>query len=182
MKRSRSIQLALMGSMPLLVAGCGQAHHDTALLYEDLQQCLTDGQVPPVTCEEGYERALVAEDNAPRYGSLADCEAEYGVSACRPAHEGGWFIPMAAGFMIARALDHQGYYYSYSGGWSGPAGWAVQPVYRVRGDRSVWRTASGQQFSWGPRGPGAHTVAETLSRGGFGRTAAARGSWGGWGG
>jgi uncharacterized protein YgiB involved in biofilm formation len=179
MKRSRSIELALMGGVPLLLAGCDHGHHDTALLYEDLQQCISDGQVPAVTCEEGYERALVAEERAPRYNSLAACEDEYGVSACRPAHEGSWFIPMAAGFMIARALDHQGAYYGYSGGWSGAASWYAQPVYHVRGDRSAWRTMSGERFTWGSRGPGAHTVSETLSRGGFGRAATARFSWGG---
>jgi uncharacterized protein YgiB involved in biofilm formation len=180
-KRSRSIELALMGSMPLLLAGCGHTHQDPALLYEDVQQCISDGQVPPVTCEEGYERALLAEQDAPRYGTLAACEAEYGDSACRPAQAGGgWFVPMAAGFLIARALDHQGYYYSYGPGWSAyQGGWYGQPVYRVRGGRGEWRTLSGARFGSGARGPSAYTVAETISRGGFGRTAAARGSWGG---
>jgi uncharacterized protein YgiB involved in biofilm formation len=67
---------ALKGAAHL--AGCGHTQQDTALLYEDLQQCIADGKVAPVTCEEGYERALLAEKNAPRYGTLAACEAEYG--------------------------------------------------------------------------------------------------------
>jgi uncharacterized protein YgiB involved in biofilm formation len=186
MKRSRSIELALMGSVPLLLAGCGHAQNHNALMYENLQQCIADGQVPAVTCEEGYERSLLAEDQAPHYGTLASCEAEYGDGQCRVhAGGGGWFVPMAAGFLIARALDHDHYYAygsgwsAYSGGWSGHAGWVGQPVYRVRGDRGEWRTLSGERFGWGARGPGAHTVTETLSRGGFGRAAAARGSWGG---
>lgn len=192
MKRSRSIELVLMGGVPLLLAGCHHEHAgaDTPLMYEDVPQCIAAGEVPPETCEENYERSLLAQQNAPRYTTLAECEAEYGDSRCRsvePSHPGehGWFVPMAAGFLIARALDH-GHYYGYGsgwaayrGGWAGAAGWSGQPVYRMRGDRGEWRTLSGQHFSWGERGPAAHTVAETISRGGFGRTSAARGSWGG---
>lgn len=181
MKRSRSIELALMGGVPLLLAGCGgaQAPGQTALMYEDVQQCISDGQVPPVNCEESYERSLLAEQNAPRYSTLTECEAEYGESQCRPAQGGGsWFVPMAAGFLIARALDDHGHYYDYSGGWYGAAGWYSQPIYRLRGESGAWRTLSGQRFGAGA-GAGPHTVAETLSRGGFGRTSAARFSWGG---
>lgn len=188
MKRSRSIELALMGGVPLLLAGCSHAHHDTPLLYQDLQQCIADGKVPAVTCEEGYEQALLAQERAPRYGTQSACEATYGDSQCRVVHEGSssWFVPAAAGFLIGRALSHHDPYYGYgsgwsgySGGWSGAAGYSGQPVYRVRGDRGEWRTLDGQRFGPGARGPGAHTVSETLSRGGYGRTAAARASWGG---
>lgn len=191
MKRSRSIELALMGGVPLLLAGCGHPHHQEApLLYEDVQQCITDGQVPPVKCEESYERSLLAQENAPRYSTLAECEAEYGDQQCRvaqarPSEEHSRFVPMAAGFMIARALDHPCGYYGYgpcpgySGGWVGVAGWYSQPVYRARGGRGEWRTLSGQRFGTSARGPAAYTVGETISRGGFGSTSAARFSWGG---
>ena len=61
-----------------------------------------------------------------------------------------------------------------------PQGKTAQPLYQARGDRGQWRTLSGQTYGWGARGPAAdNSVAETLSRGGFGRTSAARVSWGG---
>jgi uncharacterized protein YgiB involved in biofilm formation len=91
---------------------------------------------------------------------------------------------MVARFLFAQALDHQGYYYGYGfgwsadhGGWSGPESWTSQPVYRVRGDRGQWRILSGERLGAGAHGPAVHTVSETISRGGFGRTAAAHGSW-----
>lgn len=170
-----------MGGVPLLLAGCAPPQQEPALLYEDAQQCIADGQVPTADCEEGYQRSLAAQEDAPRYNSLEECEAEYGEQHCRPA-QGSWFVPMATGFLIARALDHPGYGYTsgpYTGGWAGAASWYSEPVYRVRGGRDEWRTLSGERFGASARGPGAYTVAETLSRGGFGRASAARFSWGG---
>jgi uncharacterized protein YgiB involved in biofilm formation len=180
-KRSRSIELALMGTVPLIfAAGCDHASGQTALLYQDMQQCIQDGKVSADVCQKGYEQALAAERDAPRYGTLADCEAEYGWGRCHaPSGGGNWFVPAAAGFLIARALDAHRYDQPYYGGaWGG--GWMAQPLYQTRGDRGQWRTLSGQSFGWGARGPAAGaSVAETLSRGGFGRTSAARISWGG---
>lgn len=187
MKRSRSIELALMGGVPLLLAGCGSPHHEQTLLYDDVQQCIADGQVPAVNCEEGYERSLAAQENAPHFDTMAQCEAEYGEQQCRPvqaspeeqARQGTWFVPLASGFLIARAIDHPGYYDGYDGSWWGAGSWYVQPVYRVRGGGNAWQTASGQRFNAANRGPGAYSVSETISRGGFGRSGTARFGWGG---
>ena len=184
MKRSRSIELALMGTVPLLLSGCDQLpepEQQSALLYQDLQQCIADGKVTADVCQKGYEQALQARSAAPHYGSLAECEAEFGYAQCRPASSGSgnWFIPAAAGFLIARALDssHDDSRLDY--GWSGYGGWSGQPIYRSRGDRAEWRTGSGERFGSGARGPRGSSVAETLSRGGFGYSSAARVSWGG---
>jgi uncharacterized protein YgiB involved in biofilm formation len=56
-----------------------------------------------------------------------------------------------------------------------------QPIYRDRGYRASWSTRGGERFgtSDAARGPAAMSTAETLSRGGFGRSSAARGGWGG---
>jgi len=187
MIRSRSIELALMGSMPLLLAACDQVpqrQQETALLYEDLQQCIADGKVSEDDCRKGYQQALDAERDAPHYDSLWACEAQFGYNHCHQASGGSWFIPAVAGFLIARSLDHgygqPGYGWSYGGGgaaWHGA--WVGQPLYQTGAGRGEWRTLSGERFTAGARGPGAGSVAETLSRGGFGRTAAARASWGG---
>lgn len=189
MKRSRAIELTLMGTVPLLVAGCGGPPPQSALLYQNLQQCVRAGQVSPEVCAQAYADALEAQyRSAPRFDSLADCEAQFGYDQCHPiaTSSGHWFMPALAGFLVGRALSPHSQYYGWGGydwrGYAAPGGfggWAGQPIYRARGDRGEWRTAQGERFGWGVRGPGAPSVAETLSRGGFGRSGAARFSWGG---
>lgn len=191
MKRSRTIELALMGGVPLLIAGCNApSAQQSALLYQNLQQCVRDGKVSPDVCAQAYADAVQAQyRSAPRFGSLADCEAQFGYDQCHPvatASGDHWFMPALAGFLVGRALaPHQTYYgwggydwhaYARPGGWGGFSG---EPIYRARGDRGEWQTAQGERFGWGARGPAAPSVAETLSRGGFGRSGAARFGWGG---
>ncbi len=194
MKRSRSIELALMGTVPLLLAACDQpsaAQQQSALLYQSLQQCISAGQVSVDICEKAYADAVQAQyRNAPRFASLADCEAQYGYDQCHPVAraDGHWFMPALAGFLVGRALSTPHYAHPYGCAWGGCGygaspggfgGWG-QPVYRARGDRGAWQTAEGTRFGWGGRGPAASSsVAETLSRGGFGLASAARASWGG---
>jgi len=186
MKRSRSIQLLLMGTAPLLLSACDnpsppQPQPQTALAYQGLTQCISDGKVGADICEKAYADAIQAQyRDAPLFDSLTDCQAQYGYDQCHHVEtsSGGWFMPALAGFMVGRALSHHdGYNYGY--GYGGGYG---QPLYRARGDRAEWRTASGERFGGAARGPYSPTVAETLSRGGFGMSSAARGSWGGWGG
>ncbi|HTV80830.1 MAG TPA: DUF1190 domain-containing protein [Steroidobacteraceae bacterium] len=181
MKRSRSIQLVLMGTAPLLLSACDppppQAPAQTSLAYQGLAQCISDGKVSADICEKAYADAVQAQyQQAPRFDSLGACEAQYGYDQCHHVQtaSGGWFMPALAGFMIGRALGHHDhYYYGYGGGYGGGFG---APLYRMRGDRAQWVTASGERFGGMARGP---SVGETLSRGGFGMTSAARASWGG---
>jgi uncharacterized protein YgiB involved in biofilm formation len=189
MKRSRSIELALMGTVPLLLSACDApappvpaAEHPLA--YQDLQQCVSAGRVSPEDCARAYADALEAQmRSAPRFDSLAECEARFGYDQCRaaPGGSGHWFMPALAGFMIGQALAHHdarpGYWGPYAG--YGYGGYGGQPIYRAPGDRATWQTADGARFGAGARGPAAPSVAATLSRGGFGMTSAARGSWGG---
>lgn len=169
MKRSRSIELALMGTVPLLLAACDQprAPHETALLYQSLQQCISEGKVTPEVCRSAYDEALQAQARmAPRYRTLDECAAQFGYDQCQVSGQNSgdhWFMPALTGFLIGRALDaHRGPGYAY--------GWNGRPIYRDRGDRGPWG---------GMRGPAGDSVAETLSRGGFGYSSAARASWGG---
>jgi uncharacterized protein YgiB involved in biofilm formation len=178
MKRSRSIQLVLMGTVPLLLAACDDPSPpppQTALAYQGLTQCISDAKVSADICEKAYADAVQAQyQGGPRFDSLPECQAQYGDDQCHhiQTSSGGWFMPALAGFMIGRALSHHdGHNYGY--GYGGGIG---QPLYRTRGDRAEWRTASGERFGGSARGP---SVAETLSRGGFGMSSAARVSWGG---
>ena len=179
MKRSRSIELVLMGTVPLLLSACNGSGQQpqNAMAYRDLQQCVSDGKVSADVCEKAYADAVQAQyREGPRFNSLNECQAQYGYDQCRSVNSssGSWFMPALAGFMIGRAFGSNHYYYQ-----PGFAGGIGQPLYRSRGDRAEWRTASGDRFGVGARGPSAPSVAETLSRGGFGQSSAARASWGG---
>ncbi len=186
MKRSRSIELVLMGTVPLLLSACddGSSQQTTGTLaYRDLQQCVSEGKVSAEVCEKAYADAIEAQyREGPRYSTLAECQAQFGWDQCHSVQtsSGSWFMPALAGFMIGRALNGgygSSYHYHY---WPGYGSGYSEPLYRSRGDRAEWRTASGERFGAGARGPSSSpTVAETLSRGGFGRSSVARGSWGG---
>jgi uncharacterized protein YgiB involved in biofilm formation len=179
MKRSRSVQLALMGAVPLLVTACGEqdANSNERLLYRDVQQCIAEGRVSAEVCDQEYQRALQARaQQAPHFTNMNDCAAQYG-DQCRPyvtSSGDHWFMPALTGFMIGQMLGHRRY--DYYGAPSGGGTWGGgRPVYNDRADRSTWNG----QPDW--RNPGMHTptTAETLSRGGFGSSGAARSSWGG---
>ncbi len=176
MKRSRTVQLVFMSSVPLLVTACGGPRSDERLAYEDVQQCIQDGRVSKDVCEQEYQSALQARAQQSHFSNLNDCSAQYG-DQCRPYVTSGgdhWFVPALTGFMIGRMLGHRNDGY-YGGGYWGH-GWNG-PVYRDRPDRDRWggyayRPGSGDSIH-------APTTAETLSRGGFGSSGAARSSWGG---
>lgn len=190
MKRSRTIELALMGTVPFLAAGCAQPPPpQSALLYQNLQQCVREGKISPEVCAQAYADAIQNQyREAPHFDSLAQCEAQFGYEQCHPvttASGDHWFMPALAGFLVGRALSPHYHYYGWGGyDWHGYArpggygGFSGQPIYGARGDRGEWQTAQGERFGAGTRGPGA-SVGETLSRGGFGRSGAARFSWGG---
>ncbi len=131
-------------------------------------------------CEKAYADAVQSQyRDGPRFNSLSDCQTQYSYDQCHYVQtpSGGWFMPALAGFMIGRALsDHHGF---YNYGYTGYGGGYGVPLYRSRADRGMWRSPGGDSFSPEARGPARVNVAETLSRGGFGMSSAARSSWGG---
>lgn len=178
MKRSRAVQLALMSSVPLLVTACDGS--DERVAYQDVQQCIQDGRVSKDICEQEYQAALEARGRQAHFYSMDDC-AQYGYRCTPYVTSSGdhWFVPALTGFMIGSLMGHRdrdydydygSYYHGGGGGWSGS-------VYSPRPGRHSWQ-------GWGSR-PGmgspsyAPTTAQTLSRGGFGFSGAARSSWGG---
>ena len=108
------------------------------MAYQGLTQCISDGKVSADICEKAYADAVQAQyRDGPRFDSLADCQAQYGYDQCHHVQtsSGGWFMPALAGFMIGRALSHNGYNYGYGYGYGGGFG---QPLYRYsRGPRRV---------------------------------------------
>lgn len=123
MKRSKQIAtLLLAGVAVATLAACGdeeEIKQGEAKVFVGLEQCLKE--LPSETCLEALTVAKANhEASAPKYHSLADCEAVHGAAACRPpstppstpgaaseaAPGGDWFMPALMGFMVGRTVDN----------------------------------------------------------------------------
>ncbi len=177
MKRSKTMSLALMGMCPFVITACGEQKQE-ALIYPSVQVCIEDGKLDAAQCQAEFENAAKEhERTAPRYASENDCNNEYGASQCYRPSGSNYFLPLLAGYMIARATSPSNYY----GGSMGRA----HPVYRSRYEPSTWRTPDGYRIGSGqgkvmvPESATRPKVsASSMFRGGFGSQASARSSWG----
>ncbi|WKE66290.1 DUF1190 domain-containing protein [Gallaecimonas kandeliae] len=179
MKRSSKVALTLMAPVSVLfVAGCSEPPVDAAV-FKSVDQCA--GYYDRSNCEQQFKQAeKVSEQTAPRYTSLAACEADFGAGHCatpdqqqqQQYHSGGSFMPMMMGFMAGQMLG-------------GSRNVQTQPLYRSKDDPNTYRTAQNVPVSRGEGlvkvRPSAVKVAPvgTVRRGGFGAAAARRSSWGG---
>lgn len=78
MKRSRHLRLVLLGSAPLLLAGCSHDDSSREGVYTSVDSC-TAATHDASTCRQAYADARnQARTEAPRFDSLADCELDYG--------------------------------------------------------------------------------------------------------
>jgi len=97
MKRSQSIQLVLMGTVPLLLSACdgratAQTPQQSTLAYQDLKQCVSDGKVSTDICEKAYADAVQAQyRDGPRYSTLGDLQNFIKLAYMTPElhHSGG---------------------------------------------------------------------------------------------
>jgi uncharacterized protein YgiB involved in biofilm formation len=188
----KPLALAITGAM---LSGCGSPLEE-ANAFTSVLDC--EARLPEQAdlCQYSYQEALrEAERTAPKYATRADCEFEFGAEQCveqpapvgqaRPEGQGGegpqaaggsWFMPAMAGFLMGRMM-----------GAAGQQRQPVAPLYSSQNPRSPahnrWVTADGQTVGnraqsrvgvnrdvFQPK----PTVNRTISRGGFGATAAAR--------
>lgn len=194
MKRSKQINLARMRKIPslrlaplslavagtLFTTGCSDSR-EAANIYRSVDDCILDNPGIEEECRSAYREAVrEAAKTAPKYRSLSDCEAEFGINMCQTVPGSNWIMPAMAGFLFARMMDNnRGYYYGHT-----PLFYSsrhTSPMY----DR--WTTADGRMYgssskrsvrvsrdAFKPK----PAVTRTISRGGFGSTAAARSGWG----
>jgi len=174
MKRSKSLKIALMGVSVLAMTACDQPN-EVAAIFEDVDQCAQHEGMDRDQCRADFQ---VAEEEhirtAPKYTSIADCQADFGAEQCQQApmqtsSGGSVFMPLMMGYMMGSMM---------SGG--GRSNVATQPLYRSKDDPKSFRTADNQKVS---SKTGVQTVAKnvtqrpstktsTVRRGGFGTTAA----------
>lgn len=172
MKRSKKLRLALMGSVPLALSGCGGSQD--ALVYKDAASCAKGGRVSAETCTLEYNKAWQTHlMTAPKYQYSQDCKKDF-ASACQQLASGK-YIPTMEGFMLSTAQS------------SGRNSFMVIPLYLGGGGN--YRTGNYDRIGSGYK-QGQVTVSRdkmvkptlkstTMKRGGFGSRSAARGSWGG---
>jgi uncharacterized protein YgiB involved in biofilm formation len=151
MKRSAQLSLVLMSASALTLSACDTQKDEDVALFRNANDCIAAG-LSQEACTWNSETAKrVHEADAPRFQSKEDCEKEFGAGKCevgrppagvQPATMSGgastFWIPAAAGFMVARALADR------------PAS-PAQPVYncppeRQRADGTCYTTSRGTHF------------------------------------
>jgi uncharacterized protein YgiB involved in biofilm formation len=166
MKKSKVVRLLLLGSAGVGLTACDQGPPPDAQFVTGPADCAFVQDVS--ACREAIaqsEKKFEAE--APRFAGKEACETEFGADNCEPrqvSDGGSFFMPMLMGYMLGRGFQ--------------------QPVYRGPNNSALLRSGGGMytvgRFASAGRAATFQPSRITPTpRGGFGRTAAFRGSPGG---
>jgi len=189
LKRSRVLHVSsLMATASFSLAACSQPApspssssagqdgqwEETTKSFETVEACVASGE-PAADCEAANKAAKEeAMATAPRFGSQAECETEFGAEQCQEQKSssggGSFFMPMLAGFMMARMMN---------GGMGGGNQMAARPFFKdcrnPRPDgscntRTAGGSAAGRAFagSGAARATSPDSRSSQVSRGGFG--------------
>ncbi|HYM02722.1 MAG TPA: DUF1190 domain-containing protein [Stellaceae bacterium] len=198
-KRSAAVALSLIGAYIGVNYYLGHYQRDDTVpadLFTSTQQCASSGRYDRPQCDNAYAQAAqVQQQTAPRYASIADCEADFSRGACdrvppvsavtvataSPAQ----FAPVRAGVVIGGAAaafatpaaqpvyrscaaspDRNDCGSGYGGGSGGGGRYFTGAGYRVSA------AGSGSSVSISRSAFSASAPSATLSRGGFGARAA----------
>jgi len=178
MKRSTTATLLLMSAAPLCLTACDQSPPPNQIhsqSFPTVAACTQAGN-PQADCQRAFDQAQASTAaDAPHFKTREDCIREFGPDMCQErsdAHEGSFWGPLMAGFMISRMLNN-----------NTPSYYGSQPLYRQRDGQYVPSSGSGDSYGRTASTPSgsadAGSRAVTASRGGFGSASAARGGWGG---
>lgn len=107
MKRSKSISLALVSTIPFALTACSDSSEEVRTVsssktFENIQQCV-DIKVPVDVCSNSYMMALNEHKKiAPTYASQDDCEGDFVKDYCVVNDAGKW-MPKLGGFQITES-------------------------------------------------------------------------------
>lgn len=183
-KRSRNLKLVLMAvAVPAALVGCDD--DPSGKILTSREECTVQTEISREDCEKAYGQALVEHEKlAPRFQSEQECNQQFG--ACQPLAGQSVgaqpsYIPPMTGFLIGYALSQamnsgpRGYY--HVGG--------VSPLYRdyrsggyLKPDGRQISNYSGTVYGKKAGDTALPARAVTVSRAGFGSSAAARGGFG----
>lgn len=187
-KRSSHVALAILGAAAFALSACREQEVD-AQAFPDLESCQkaanAGGVFSSLDCTTAFAEAETLHvETAPRYDSLATCEAQHGAGACGSEQQvqaggsGSIFMPLMMGYLMGSLLSGQ----------RGLA--AAQPLYKTPDGRftnaagtSVYSSNSGAgklsatQFARPAStiGKPPMTQSTAISRGGFGGVTASSG-------
>ena len=111
MKRSTQIALSATGLLLLASTASLMRSDEEKVVYEDTGACLAGGELTKAQCEQRFEEARSAQiQDARKFGSTTECEAEYGQGRCEVRTWNGTdvVVPALAGFVLARSLMRGG--------------------------------------------------------------------------
>lgn len=190
MKRSSSLRLTLMGAAAATtLAGCGDSQPPAPSAFTTVADCVAGG-FPETDCRNAYEQAFRAHlEKAPRFRTRDECEVNVDVDHCieTPVRQpdgtmSNVFVPLMAGYLLARATQPQP---SGGSGYGGGGGgrYYGDPIYRSRdypdsfrdgGNLQTSKSSGGAVSSAPSRPPNINTT--TVSRSGFGSSGSSFGS------
>lgn len=184
-KRSRNLKLVLMAvAVPAVLTACDD--DPSGKILTSREECAVQTDVAREECDKAYYQALVEHEKiAPRFESEQQCNEQFG--ACQPVpaqYANGSqhsFMPPMTGFLIgyavSQAMNSGGGYYRVGG---------VSPLYRdyrsggyLRPNGDQISRSSGTVYGRSAGDTALPARAMTVSRAGFGSSAAARGGFGG---
>ncbi|NIG97954.1 MAG: DUF1190 family protein [Serratia symbiotica] len=176
--------LALAISAVFMLTGCEKSD-ETVAMYQNTDDCSRSNPSMREQCTTTYHKALKeAEKTAPKYATRGDCVAEFGDAQCTQApvqagmatgseSSGSVWMPLMAGYMMGRMM--------------GGTGFAQQPLFTSQNAASPangkFVDATGKSYGAATAGGRTTTVPKTamarkpavthtITRGGFGETAA----------
>lgn len=103
-KRSKSIQLLAMGTVPFALVACSDDGTEVKTVKKDerfvnIQDCMKAGK-PDYVCADSYLAAIKRhKEIAPKYENEADCESEFMKDYCVKSDDDK-FMPKMAGFSL----------------------------------------------------------------------------------
>ncbi|MGH8079091.1 MAG: DUF1190 domain-containing protein, partial [Lysobacter sp.] len=184
-KRSRNLKLVLMAvAMPVALTACDD--DPSGKILTSREDCAVQTEIARADCEKAYGQALIEHEKiAPRFESQQQCNEQFG--ACQPVpaqYANGTqptYMPPMTGFLIgyalSQAMNNRGGYYGVGG---------VSPLYRdyrsggyLRPNGDQISKSSGTVYGRSAANTALPARAVTVSRAGFGSSAAARGGFGG---
>lgn len=178
-KSGRFLTLAIMGGAAFFVLkGCSSdSSNDNdgdGVFYTSPQDCVNDGNSAQL-CTDAWNNAKAKfEAGIPHRMSQSQCAHTY--DHCYYDNVANSWAPVLTGFLLSKAIrkdrDEE---YTYS---SGGSSYASRAVWRTTAGDYTWRTGNKGTSADGHAGYATKKVA-TVSRGGYGRSSSARGSWGG---
>lgn len=105
MKRSKSVRLVLLGSVPFALAACDGQPQATREVrqtqnFSSVSEC-ERAQIPSAICQAARDDARErGERVAPRYLDLQRCEEDFVTANCMVSRDNRAYVPISSGFAL----------------------------------------------------------------------------------